>query len=154
MKLYVASSWRNIIYSDVISTLKKAGFDCYDFQNPAPGDKGFHWEEIDPDWMEWDPVSFKEGLRSEIARDGFNKDMSAMIWADACVLVLPSGRSSHLEAGWFVGKRKPLIIYMSDEMDHEPELMYRMATAICTNETELVETLNQIQDKTYVLNFI
>ena len=50
MKLYVASSWRNLNQPTVVELLRKCGHEVYDFRNPAPGDNGFHWEEIDPDW--------------------------------------------------------------------------------------------------------
>lgn len=49
-KIYVASSWRNDIQPQVVETLRKEGFEVYDFKNPEPGNNGFHWSEIDPDW--------------------------------------------------------------------------------------------------------
>jgi hypothetical protein len=52
-----------------------------------------------------------------------------MEWADTCVLVLPCGRSAHLEAGWFCGQGKRCIILTRD--GEEPELMALLATDIC-----------------------
>lgn len=49
--------------------------------------------------------------------------------------LLPSGRSAHIEAGYFVGARKPLHILLTTEQ--EPELMYLMATSISRNVAEL-----------------
>lgn len=46
-----------------------------------------------------------------------------MKWADACVLLLPSGMSAHLEAGWFSGAGKPVAV-LAPEI-REPELMYK-----------------------------
>lgn len=43
-------------------------------------------------------------------------------WADACVLVLPCGRSAHTEAGWMAGKGKRVVAYIP-KME-EPDLMY------------------------------
>ena len=40
-KIYVASSWRNPFYPDVVETLRKAGHDVYDFRNPPHGGSGF-----------------------------------------------------------------------------------------------------------------
>lgn len=34
MKIYVASSWRNTYYPSVVSALRDAGHDVYDFRNP------------------------------------------------------------------------------------------------------------------------
>lgn len=136
MKLYVASSWRNPHQPDVVAELRKDGHEVYDFRNPAPGNTGFAWSEIDPDWRAWDAAQYREALYDPIAEDGFAHDWNAMEWADGCVLVLPSGRSAHLEAGYFVGAGKPLFILMLGEND--PELMYKMARAICLEVDELL----------------
>ena len=137
MKIYVASSWRNTVQPLVVATLRAAGHEVYDFRNPRAGDTGFHWSEIDPEWKQWSPRRFREALDHDIAQDGFMSDFTAMRWADACVLVLPCGRSAHLEAGWFVGAGKPLAILLDE--GSEPELMYRMArTGICLDFAETV----------------
>lgn len=138
MKIYVASSWRNPTQPDMVKALRQEGHEVYDFRNPRPGDKGFHWSEIDPDWTTWNPRTFRWALSHPIAVIGFRSDFDAMKWADAGVLVMPCGRSAHLEAGYFVGAGKPLHILLSDG---EPELMYKMATGIHTNLEELVAAL-------------
>jgi hypothetical protein len=135
MKIYVASSWRNARQPTVVDALRGAGHEVYDFRNPRDGDAGFHWREIHPDWKGWSPGQFREALGHPIARAGFASDFGAMAWADAGVLVMPCGRSAHLEAGYFVGAGKPLYILLSDG---EPELMYAMATATCLDLDELV----------------
>lgn len=128
MRLYVASSWRNTIYPEVVKALREDGHDVYDFRNPKPGNAGFSWREVDPNWKNWTPFEFVEGLNHPAAVTGFTLDFDAMKWAEAGVLVLPSGRSAHLEAGYFIGKGKPLWILVPEKM--EPELMYGMASGI------------------------
>ena len=110
MNVYVASSWRNPFQPGVVEFLRSEGFEVYDFRNPSPGDSGFHWSEIDGGWKDWDLDRYKSALESDLAKDGFGKDFAAMEWADACVLVLPCGRSAHLELGWFAGQGKPTVI--------------------------------------------
>lgn len=127
MKLYVASSWRNEYQPAVVLDLRDCDHDVYDFRNPNSGDTGFHWSDIDQKWETWTPKQFIEGLSHDVAIQGFKSDAEAMDWADACVLVLPCGRSAHLEAGWFVGENKPLFILISPDVENEPELMYLMA---------------------------
>lgn len=139
MKIYVASSWRNHEQPTVVATLRAAGHEVYDFKNPRPGDKGFGWSSIDPDWLAWDAERFRAALQHPVARSGFKSDHDAMEWADACVLVLPCGRSAHLEAGEFIGARKPLVILLSGR--DEPELMYLGATAICVSMGEVLDAL-------------
>lgn len=103
MKIYVASSWRNNIQPLVVEALRKAGYEVYDFKNPEPGNHGFHWEKIDANWMAWSSEQFKQALSHPIAESGFGPDMKALKECDACVMVLPCGRSAHLEAGYAIG---------------------------------------------------
>jgi len=139
MDIYVASSWRNQTQQSVVQALRCEGYEVYDFRNLPDGGHGFHWSEIDPGWKSWAVSQFTRGLQHPIASDGFQKDYVAMKMALACVLVLPCGRSAHLEAGWFVGKGKPLVIYAGEER-LEPELMYKMAD-VCETLDEVIGTL-------------
>lgn len=138
-KIYVASSWRNNHQPRVVESLRNAGYEVYDFKNPRPGDNGFHWSEIDPNWKEWTPEEYRENLNNPIADKGFKSDFDAMLWADTCVLVMPSGRSAHIEAGYFVGAGKRLVILIPEKS--EPELMYRMTPHICTSLYEVLLAL-------------
>ncbi len=140
MKIYVASSWRCLMQPAVVHLLRAAKLEVYDFKNPKAGNAGFHWTEVDPNWKNWTAEEYRNGLKNEIAEEGFKSDFDAMKWADACVLVLPCGRSAHLEGGWFSGQGKPLHIYIPDQ-NFEPELMYKMATTISTNTGELLTAL-------------
>lgn len=112
MKIYVASSWRNPFQQHVVKELRDAGHQVYDFKNPSPGDNGFHWSEIDPEWQDWGAKSFKEALSHEIAEAGFASDMNALKECDACVMVLPCGASAHLELGWAVGAGKATAVLL------------------------------------------
>jgi nucleoside 2-deoxyribosyltransferase len=78
-------------------------------------------------------------LNHPIAGHGFDLDYGAMQRADTGVLLLPSGRSAHLEAGYFVGAGKPLHILIPELP--EPELMYLMADGIYTDLGALLRAL-------------
>lgn len=139
MKIYLASSWRNVRQPGVLAALKAEGYDVYDFRHPASGNEGFHWEGIDPDWQNWTPYQYVNHLMEHpVAASGFRLDWEAMQRADICVLLLPCGRSAHLEAGYFVGAGKELLILI-DKM--EPELMYKMANGIYTELNDLIDEL-------------
>lgn len=135
-RIYVASSWRNPDQPLAVKYLRGSGFEVYDFRNPAPGDSGFGWSEIDPCWQQWSQEDFRDALDNPIAEDGFRKDFEAMEWADAFLLLMPCGRSAHLEAGWALGAGKPTAILLSGG---EPELMYKMAGALCLDLDEVVD---------------
>lgn len=139
-RLYVASSWRNTYYPDVLAHLRAAGFDCYDFRNPAPGNYGFAWSQIDPAWQTWTPEQFRAALEHPIATHGLGHDVAGLFGCDACVLVMPCGRSAHLEAGHALGAGKPTIVYVPEPC--EPELMYGMCHGIAVTLDELVTKLN------------
>lgn len=142
--IYVASSWRNQHYPQVIEAIRDAGLPFYDFRNPLPGSYGFSWREIAPDFEQWDPETYVRALDHPIAQAGFQNDFSAMCAATCGVLVLPSGRSSHLEAGWIVGRGLPLYVYLPEPV--EPELMYLIAGPpgrICLTLDALIERLRE-----------
>jgi hypothetical protein len=122
MNIYVASSWRNLIQPGIVSALRRCGHEVYDFRNPAPGDNGFSWSAIDPEWKSWTPKQYAEALEHDTARKGFNNDMNALRACDACLLVLPSGRSASWEFGWACGAGKIGAVLMIEAC--EPELMY------------------------------
>lgn len=142
MRIYVASSWRNEdAQQSVVRALRAEGHNVYDFRNPEPGDHGFSWRQIDPDksWLQ-DPDRFRAGLKHPIAQRGFALDMGALRECDACVLVLPCGRSAHLELGWATGAGKRTVVLLDRPMS-EPELMYLMCDAICVSLAEVIQEL-------------
>ena len=140
MKIYLASSWRNEMQPAILAILRAAKFEVYDFRHPKEGDDGFSWKEIGLSWKNWTLKEYLKALSHPIADDGFKSDFDAMKWADCCVLLLPCGRSAHLEGGWFAGAGKPLHILLSED-NFEPELMYKMATSISTDHMELLAAL-------------
>jgi hypothetical protein len=143
MRVYVASSWRNGLQPNVVYALRNDGHEVYDFRHPSPSDNGFAWSDIDREWKQWSPESFREHLASHpLATIGFNKDFNAMKLADAFVLVMPCGRSAHLELGWAVGARKHTCILLQNG---EPELMYRMVDRLALDVTEVSEWLHAVR---------
>lgn len=143
MNIYVASSWRNDYQPEVVERLRNEGHEVYDFKNPSPTNTGFHWQEVDRDWQQWTTAQLRDSLyNSPIAQTGFDSDWNAMLRADACVMVMPCGRSAHLEAGYFVGAKKPTFILLGGTKC-EPELMYKMATSVCLNLDEVVVGLKR-----------
>ena len=140
-RIYVASSWRNKIQPSVVQRLRYSNHQVYDFRNPFNGIPGFSWSEVDANWKNWTANEYIDQLVTNTICDrGFMSDFRAMQWANTCVLVLPSGRSAHLEAGWFCGQGKRCIILTQD--GEEPELMALLATEICSSIDEVINLLN------------
>jgi len=144
-RIYVASSWRNEYQPAVVVSLRKAGHEVYDFRNPRPGDSGFHWSEIDPEWQSWTPEEYREALGHSLAHSGFATDLQAMLWADTFVGVMPFGRSASMEMGWAVGADKETALLIPEAM--EPELMVKMFGGIFCTVAELLARLRIGKDE-------
>ncbi len=137
--IYVASSWRNPYYPDVVKCLREAGHEVYDFRNPPHGGPGFHWTDVDPEAPNWTFEQYAEGLNHPLAERQFKADLEALEQADTCVLVLPCGRSAHTEAGWLAGRGRKVVVYIP-KME-EPELMYKLFDAVVSTPEELLKAL-------------
>lgn len=131
MKIYVASSWRNIYQPKVVELLRELGHEVYDFRNPPNGSGGFAWSDIDENWEKWTSEEYKKALEHPIADKGFHSDFDGMKWADCCLMVLPCGRSANTEAGWMKGAGKKVLVY--SPVKQEPELMYKIYDGILAN---------------------
>ena len=138
-RIYVASSWRNPYFPEVVTRLREAGHEVYDFRNPPHGGAGFHWTDIDPAAPTWTYAQYAEGLHHPLAERQCQADIDALTWADTCVLVLPCGRSAHTEAGWMAGAGKRVIAYIPEMV--EPELMYKLFAGVAGSLDELVEKI-------------
>ena len=144
-KVYVASSWKNNLQPYIVDTLKGLefmGVEVYDFRNPCKGNHGFSSTqglemnyESNEDWSFED---YRKSLDHPLCEEGFKLDFEAVTESEICVMVLPCGKSAHLEAGCFVGGNKRLIIYSPLGMGIEFELMYKMADLITDNLTEIL----------------
>jgi hypothetical protein len=137
--IYVATSWRNEYQQTAVAELRKHGYHVYDFKNPHEGNTGFRWSDIDASWAFWTSEEFRTALSHPIAVHGFQLDFMAMLQSDICLLVLPCGKSAHLEAGYFIGANKKLIILLPENTD--PELMYNMTPYICLSLDEVIKLL-------------
>jgi hypothetical protein len=80
--------------------------------------------------------TYLSAIEHPIAWAGFTKDFEAMQKADTFVLVLPCGRSAHLELGWAIGAGKRTAILLDDPVT--PELMYKMVDFIAKDMFSLL----------------
>lgn len=164
-RIYLASSWRNPYQPHVLNLLREWGHAVYDFRHDArkdidvlgPGEPpatAFSWSEMDPDWQNWEPGSYRHQLQSSSrASQGYIGDLRGMEWADTGVLCLPCGNSAHIEAGYMKGRGKRLIIYWHNNeilttsrnavtgeeksWKFEPDLMYLLGDNLCIGPLEL-----------------
>lgn len=140
MKIYVASSWRNEDYEGVVQILRHNGHDVWDWRNPPTGGNGFKWQDAGmPDYQHGDcvdTVTLKTMLDTPVAQAGYRSDLQGMRFAEICVLLLPAGRSAHMEAGYMAGRGKTA--YVLREHDDEPDLMHLLFDGIFGTMGELL----------------
>ena len=44
-KIYLASSWRNTVYNDILYLLRQVGHEVYDFRNPGAEKKNYQGDD-------------------------------------------------------------------------------------------------------------
>jgi len=137
-RIYLAASWRNAYHRDMVVLLRKHGHTVYDFKNPDYA-TGFAWSQVG---MPDKPTAVDQRrtlLSVPRCAQGFVSDFRAMLWCDICVMLIPSGRSAHLELGYCAGAWKRTVIYLRD--GEEPDLMNLLASDLVTTDDELIEAL-------------
>ena len=140
MRIYLASSWRNLKYPVILQALRNQGHDVYDFKNPVEGEHGFLWKELDPDYTQWDAKAYIKILDNPAPKLAYGYNVNALENAQATVLILPCGKSAHLQLGYAVGKKQFTAILL-EEGRVEPELMYKMVDCITPSLDILVKEL-------------
>ncbi len=137
-RIYLASSWRNPDQPSAVQKLRAHGHTVYDFRNP-PHSTGFAWHDVDLPPIPPAKVYRDALFKHPRAAQGFMADFRAMRWADVGLLLLPSGRSAHLEIGWMSGAGKRTIVLTKD--GEEPELMALLCDYICVDINEVLTLL-------------
>lgn len=135
--IYLIGSLRCPTVPEVAFRLRAEGFDVFDdWYSPGP--------EADDHWQAYERArgrTYKEALAGYHAKDVFDFDREHLQRADTGVLIMPAGKSAHLELGWVLGKGKRGYVLF----DKEPErydIMYQFANAVCFSIEELLEELN------------
>lgn len=141
-RVYVAASWRTPVQPYVVERIRQAGLTVYDFRNP-PSRAGFGWEQISGDWKQWTPEQYMKALDHDLARAGFDSDITALQQCYACVLLQPSGRSAALELGYAAGMGKRCAVLLA--AGQEPELMLKVAEFMTPHLSELVTWLTSLR---------
>lgn len=134
--LYLIGSLRNPAVLDLAKDLRGQGFDIFDDWYGA-GDRA------DDCWQAYENArgrNFSDALAGYAAQHVFQFDKFHLDRCDAAILLLPAGKSGHLELGYTIGKGKPGFILM----DKEPErydVMYNFSSGVFFDKTALFDKL-------------
>ena len=138
MRIYVASSWRNGAGAlGMASILRSVGHEVDCFCDDSGGRYVFHWREITDKIRELNARTFLLHPQTQLA---FAEDRKWLDWAEGVVMVLPCGNSAHLEAGYAVGRGKPLWIF-GDLPAGEFDVMYGFANLVTEDIRELLQRI-------------
>ena len=137
MIVYIVGSLRNPAIPDVANALRTAGHDAF-----------YDWWAASEDCDDWGQAhekrrgrGYREAITGYHARHVFDFDRYHLDRVEAGVLVMPAGRSGHIEFGYLAGQNKPVFV-LFDEEPCRYDIMHQFATAICFNIDELVQELD------------
>ena len=118
--IYLIGALRNQTIVELGNKLRAKGFDVFDeWINPGP--------EADEFWQKYEAKrgrTYKQALNSYHAKHVFEFDKTHLDRADIVVLVMPAGKSAHLELGYAVGMGKKAYLLFEKEPERY-DLMYR-----------------------------
>lgn len=104
---FVASRWRNrdsvFALVDALRAKKKS---VYNFMENDP----YHSSEDDPEEVMKGFEATADWKNTQMVQDIFHKDMEALKASDAVILLLPAGKSAHIEIGVAFGMQKKTIL--------------------------------------------
>ena len=137
MKIYLIGALKNEKIPEIANALEKAtGHEVFDsWFSPGP--------DADDYWRDYEKVrgrNYKEALNGYAAQHIFHFDKRNLDDSAAAVIVYPAGKSAHLEAGYMIGRGKPVYLLL----DKEPErfdVMINFLTGVYYNIEDLAAAL-------------
>jgi len=135
MKIYVIGSLRNPNVPDVAARLRRdiPGAEVFDDWYAAGPEADDYWQKYENNRGH----NMQQALAGHAAQHVFGFDKAHLDTCDIAVLVMPAGKSAHLELGYVIGKGKVGYILL----DKEPErfdVMYNFADLVTTEFDDVV----------------
>lgn len=135
--IYLIGSLRNPTIPKVGEVLRSSGFEVFDEWWTASEDAD-DWLR---DYFKFRKLSHTDALHSYAAKHIFEFDKYHLDRADIGVLVMPAGKSGHLELGYMIGKGKPgYILY--DQVPDRIDIMHNFCDDVFFDVNHLVDELN------------
>lgn len=141
LRVYIAGSFRNaVLCREAGAILRDAGFSTYVFCDE--GSEAFKHSTAIREKNLINSFTPMSALQNEHIQTIYDLNMTELSQADVVVLILPCGKSAHMEAGWIKGVEGRLIIY-GDMLKGEFDAMYGMADLVTNNFDEVAHKLNE-----------
>ena len=136
--IYIIGALKNRAIMELANELRTAGFDAFDdWLTPGP--------EADSFLLEYEKKrgrNYKEALKGHAAQHCFTFDKKHIDRCAMAVMVMPAGKSGHLELGYVIGQGKKGYILFDQEPDRM-DIMYNFATDIFFSREELIQRLKE-----------
>lgn len=86
--------------------------------------------------------TYRESLQTYAAKHIFEFDKCHLDRTEGAILLMPAGKSCMLEAGYSIGKGKPVFGFFSEgEPDERWEIMLQFLTSLSYTEEELIDQI-------------
>jgi nucleoside 2-deoxyribosyltransferase len=135
-RIYLIGSLRNPEVPKTSQLLRSAGHYVFDeWYSPGP--------QADEYWQAYEQqrgLRYVEALNEPHAWNVLNFDKRNLDQCDTAVLLLPAGKSGHMELGYMVGCGKRTYIVLNGEPERW-DVMYRFATQCVYDVHSLLEVL-------------
>lgn len=134
--IYIIGSMRNPRVPEVAKALRAIGWDAYDDWHSTGPQSDEFWHEYEKSRGR----TYREALAGYHAQNVFELDKRHLDRCDATLLVMPAGKSAHLELGYMRGCGKPGYILLDGEPDRY-DIMALFSTKIFATVEEMLEEL-------------
>jgi hypothetical protein len=136
-KVYIIGSLRNPAIPDLGKRLRQAGFEVFDDWFAAGPEADDWWQRYE----QGRGRSYAQALKGEAAKHVYGFDKKHLDASDVAILVLPAGKSGHLELGYCAGKGKETHILLAEDQERW-DVMYLFATGVHANADDLIHALD------------
>jgi hypothetical protein len=120
--IYLIGSLRNPEIPKIAAKIREAGFEVFDDWWSASEDAD-DWLR---DYYRARNFSYQDMLNSHAAKHIFSFDKFHLDRADVGLLVMPAGKSGHLELGYMAGQGKRCFV-LFNEVPERVDIMYQFA---------------------------
>jgi len=150
MKIYLASSWKNReVVLEMAKLLRSEGY-LVDAFCEEGNRISFNWNEL-LDEMAKEGVNIEnldamDMMKHWRVQAAFQEDRKYLEWADVVIMLMPCGRSAHIEAGYMVGSGKKMYIVGGFEKG-EFDVMYGFADGMF-DYSEIQDLLVELKSPT------
>jgi len=138
--IYLIGSLRNPKVPEIANKLREAGHDVFDDWFAAGPEADDYWKKYEQERGH----NYKQALAGYAADHVFKFDKKHLNRCDIAVLMLPAGKSGHLELGYAIGKGKQGYILFDEAMPADRwDVMYLFADAVFFDYVSMINHIGR-----------